>query len=559
VEAHGGTITAHSEPGEGAAFVFTLPLWDTSARKRADRLEESCHDNASWLQYALRHVRDEGVNASEYAVRQESVDVHDKGIINSSDVDAHDKGCMNAADARSSGTKSRRPSINTRNIDVNGCRSRSKGRRRHSLPWSPCNNNAKPRPQSSMTKCGQLKSPKAYRGGQVAGMWDEVLKAKSEALFELNSKNMVIQELEYCLTDLQQLRNKTERLDLEMYVASVQHRREIRSLKRAHERDELCAKSDYESLMQQFKMQQSQQQGLAEQLQANMRFVIELQSKLQQVACGAPSRETADSDADTFHTEYKVMDMNCFLRTPSSCSETMTQPRDASFAASIDKMPWHSEVKGGVIEVMSVDDTLYNHAVVERMVKTTAYKMTACMDGAQALRIIEKRGYLPDVLLLDAIMPHMDGYEVCEQFRKRFSDMVPVVMTSAKSENASVMRAFRCGCTDYVIKPYNKDVLLARIQAHLRLRDEWAGKVRALRAAATTEECNVARSDGEEWEGACNNEFVGGDGRKRVSAASASDWVEYHGNVAKEGDVAEAIIGEFIYCVVCVMMMMYGF
>jgi DNA-binding response OmpR family regulator len=515
VEAQGGTITAHSELGIGATFIFTLPLWYASTHT----IKTDGHQNASWFQYALRQER--------------APDVKKKDITASVD--------------GSYVTKTRRPSINVHNTDVNGCRSQPKGRRRHSLPWSPCMMVKRRNSASTPSKCSHVRSPTVSRGQETAGMWDELVKAKSEALFELNSKNMVMQELEYCLSDLQQLRMKTEHVEHELYCATQQHRTQLSDLRKSHERDMQSVQGHYETLIQQAEVQQAHQQGLEEQLQTNMRIVKELQLQLQlQHVTRAPSHEDGQT-ADSYCTEYDSMNLSCFVRASSSCSDTAKI--DASCVTvvrCIDKMPWHSELKMGVIEIMSVDDTLHNHAVVERVIKESAYKMTACMDGAQALRIIEKRGYLPDVMLLDAMMPHMDGYEVCEQIRKRFSETMPVIMTSAKSENESITRALQCGCTDYVTKPYSKDVLLARIQARLRLRDVWADTVRALRNINTDVCC---AEDEREEQVACNSGSVvvddaqeGVDARE-VCAERDSDWVERGG--FKDEHRPAPKIGEF--------------
>ncbi len=72
----------------------------------------------------------------------------------------------------------------------------------------------------------------------------------------------------------------------------------------------------------------------------------------------------------------------------------------------------------------------------------------------------------PDLVLLDIMMPNMDGWEVCRRLRE-LSD-VPIIFLTAKSEVRDVVRGLEMGADDYIIKPYDNDELVARIRAHLR-------------------------------------------------------------------------------------------
>ena len=72
----------------------------------------------------------------------------------------------------------------------------------------------------------------------------------------------------------------------------------------------------------------------------------------------------------------------------------------------------------------------------------------------------------PDLVLLDIMMPDMDGWEVCKRLRE-MSD-VPIIFLTARSEGKDVVRGLEMGADDYVIKPYDNDELVARVRAHLR-------------------------------------------------------------------------------------------
>jgi len=133
-----------------------------------------------------------------------------------------------------------------------------------------------------------------------------------------------------------------------------------------------------------------------------------------------------------------------------------------------DDMPTHFQLHHKV-EVLSIDDTPTNHLVIERILRKAKYTFTTCLDGMSALKLIEDRGYLPDIVLLDVMMPGMSGHEVSAQLQERYpTKPLPIVMLSAKTSNEDVLEGFKSGCLDYVCKPFDRRELYARIQAHLR-------------------------------------------------------------------------------------------
>mmetsp|Transcript_47974 Transcript_47974/g.74932 ORF Transcript_47974/g.74932 Transcript_47974/m.74932 type:complete len:564 (+) Transcript_47974:934-2625(+) len=115
---------------------------------------------------------------------------------------------------------------------------------------------------------------------------------------------------------------------------------------------------------------------------------------------------------------------------------------------------------------MSVDDTPVNHMVLERIFQKEGYAFTICNDGMQALSQIEDRQYLPDLVLLDVMMPHMSGIEVCTTLRKKYGSMLPVLLISAKGDEANIVEGFDAGCDDYITKPFKRKELVARVHSH---------------------------------------------------------------------------------------------
>jgi two-component system response regulator VicR/two-component system response regulator RegX3 len=92
------------------------------------------------------------------------------------------------------------------------------------------------------------------------------------------------------------------------------------------------------------------------------------------------------------------------------------------------------------------------------------YEVTTASDGQSAIKQFHKQ--VPDVILLDLMMPEVDGMEVCWRIRA-FSN-VPILMLTAKDEDIDKVRGLEAGADDYVTKPFNTRELLARIKALLR-------------------------------------------------------------------------------------------
>jgi two-component system sensor histidine kinase ChiS len=118
--------------------------------------------------------------------------------------------------------------------------------------------------------------------------------------------------------------------------------------------------------------------------------------------------------------------------------------------------------------VMIVDDDPINIQVLVNFVGGTYRIMETC-NGLEAIRWI-REGVKPDIVLLDIMMPHISGFEICRQIRTEYnSGEVPVLFLSAKNQIADLTEAFELGANDYIPKPADKRELLARIGMHLRL------------------------------------------------------------------------------------------
>ena len=120
-------------------------------------------------------------------------------------------------------------------------------------------------------------------------------------------------------------------------------------------------------------------------------------------------------------------------------------------------------------KVLIVDDEPVNRQVLINHLALYNYEITEASNGLEALAVIDN-GFMPDIILLDVMMPSMTGYEVCQTIRNRFpAQELPIVMLTAKNQVADIVEGFASGANDYLCKPIQKQEMLARIKTHLHL------------------------------------------------------------------------------------------
>jgi DNA-binding NarL/FixJ family response regulator len=113
-----------------------------------------------------------------------------------------------------------------------------------------------------------------------------------------------------------------------------------------------------------------------------------------------------------------------------------------------------------------VDDSPETLSMLTDALEDARMTVLVAIDGAQALAMIDK--IAPDVILMDAVMPGMDGFETCRRLKRhRTVSHVPVIFMTGLSETEHIVKAFDAGGVDYVTKPIVPDELLARIRVHL--------------------------------------------------------------------------------------------
>lgn len=115
--------------------------------------------------------------------------------------------------------------------------------------------------------------------------------------------------------------------------------------------------------------------------------------------------------------------------------------------------------------VLIVDDDAVNRVLLQGILSLHEYHVLEAKDGGEALRLLHRPQTRVDLVLLDVVMPGMNGFEVCEQIRREYpAHELPVVFLSANADDAEVSKGFACGANDFLAKPISKNQLLPRVE-----------------------------------------------------------------------------------------------
>jgi diguanylate cyclase (GGDEF)-like protein len=121
-------------------------------------------------------------------------------------------------------------------------------------------------------------------------------------------------------------------------------------------------------------------------------------------------------------------------------------------------------------KILIVDDSRLIAHVAKTMLTKRGHEIIVAQDGKAGLEAAKSEK--PDIILLDVIMPIMDGYEVCEHLKEDDSTKeIPIIMVTSKAEAADKVKGLELGALDYVTKPFDEGELIARVNIHLRLRE----------------------------------------------------------------------------------------
>src|SRR3989338_6516255 len=119
-------------------------------------------------------------------------------------------------------------------------------------------------------------------------------------------------------------------------------------------------------------------------------------------------------------------------------------------------------------KVLIIDDNLTNRVLMDELLRASGYETRHAKDGKEGVKAVEE--WRPALILLDLIMPQMDGKEVCK--RVRAMDLKPrpsIIIVSVKDDKETIVDLLANGADDFVVKPYNDAELIARVNAQMRL------------------------------------------------------------------------------------------
>jgi diguanylate cyclase (GGDEF)-like protein len=126
---------------------------------------------------------------------------------------------------------------------------------------------------------------------------------------------------------------------------------------------------------------------------------------------------------------------------------------------------------GNHMRILIVDDVPDNIRILSKMLAADGHDISAATDGQQALVIAES--ILPDLILLDVMMPGMDGYAICAALKANpLLNSIPVIFVTALSDTDDETRGLSLGAVDYVTKPFHEDIVKLRVRTHLELKQQ---------------------------------------------------------------------------------------
>lgn len=126
-------------------------------------------------------------------------------------------------------------------------------------------------------------------------------------------------------------------------------------------------------------------------------------------------------------------------------------------------------MKAETPKILIVDDNPKNIQVLAGFLTENGYELEYSLSGIQALQWIDKENF--DIILLDIMMPEMDGFEVCQKIKSNPKNKdLPVIFLTARTDIESIKKSFEIGGVDYLSKPFNGEELLARVATHIELK-----------------------------------------------------------------------------------------
>ncbi|MBF0236449.1 MAG: response regulator [SAR324 cluster bacterium] len=191
----------------------------------------------------------------------------------------------------------------------------------------------------------------------------------------------------------------------------------------------------------------------------------------------AVTRKLIELHQSTIHLKSKPGEGSTFwFSLPVATKQTLSGKNSVSHVAyhplQIDDSEQIPEISDdtNTKTILVVDDEPVNLEVLKNQLRLYHYKVLAVDNGYEAMEIL--KSHKPDLVLLDLMMPGMSGYEVCQRIREIYDPtLLPVIVVSAKNQVEDLVKGLELGANDYIVKPFSRDELIARIRTHLTLSD----------------------------------------------------------------------------------------
>jgi diguanylate cyclase (GGDEF)-like protein len=120
--------------------------------------------------------------------------------------------------------------------------------------------------------------------------------------------------------------------------------------------------------------------------------------------------------------------------------------------------------------ILIVDDSKLNIEILSDILKTKLYRIVVAKSGKKALEFAKIKK--PDLILLDIMMPEINGFEVCKLLKNNSETAaIPIIFISGLDKSKDIVKGFQVGAVDYIVKPFQKEVVLARVNTHLKLSE----------------------------------------------------------------------------------------
>lgn len=145
--------------------------------------------------------------------------------------------------------------------------------------------------------------------------------------------------------------------------------------------------------------------------------------------------------------------------------------------------------------ILITDDTQIDIDILAMTLSREKYRVAVSTNGRETLDMVGR--IFPDLILMDIMMPEMDGFEVCRVLKESAETRdIPVMFLTVKDETEDILKGYKAGAVDYVTKPFNSAELLARVNTHVELKKKRDNEYKLItRLTATVEECKRVEAE----------------------------------------------------------------